>query len=303
MTRVFVSVAAVAGLLLVPCTAATAPGAQQRCVDRIVYQGTVYSASLPRHVVRPGARVGRAVRPGCTDVVGLPLPPTEQVDVFRFGTASPQVALTNHRGVRFAVGGRCSGFPNRADYHECLQTEVRFRGRGYTGTRGPILTRGGVLGQGRVRGRPVLLHAIEGVDPRIALVREDDPHLILVAHRRCQMSPSGPTLTSFTRCLRAPLWLAVRGHGRSRTATIQAPGSLLEGVRIQLFLAPDGVADEITWSQDERLTPAGRLIVDGRGGGTARIQIAESLGAGRYAVVAQLPGRRVIVVGVLALSL
>jgi len=69
-----------------------------------------------------------------------------------------------------------------------------------------------------------------------------------------------------------------------------------------LFLAPDGIADQITSPDDDRLTPAGRLAVDRKGQSKTRIAIVGSPGEGRHAVLAQLPGPRVVVVGVLALN-
>jgi hypothetical protein len=62
--------AAVAGLALVPGAAGTASGAQQRCIYRIVYEGTFYNDTHAESVV-PGARVGRAVRPGCNALSAL----------------------------------------------------------------------------------------------------------------------------------------------------------------------------------------------------------------------------------------
>jgi hypothetical protein len=272
-------------------------------VYRIVYEGSVYlRVSRDGDDVGPGARIARAVRPGCSDIGGQPPPPAEQVYVFRFGTASPRVALTTREfgGSIVAVSSRCFGFgENHGGYLRCLQTEVRFRGRGYTALRGLGLSPGRALGQGTIRGRPVRLRAIQGIDPRIAVAQADDPQLSLVAHRRCELPP---IYSAFRRCLRAPLWLAIRGDTRIRSATIQAPGSLITGVRLRLFLAPDGVADEITSPDDERLTPAGRLTIDRKGRGTTRITIADAVGEGRYAVVAQLPGRRIVVVGVLGLK-
>jgi hypothetical protein len=301
-----VPVAAATALVLLPGTGGTAPGAPQRCLYHVLYEGAAYwGYPVPQDTaIRPGERVGRAVRPGCNDFGPRPPEPSTPVDVFRFGTASPRVALITpeFRGpVR--VAGRCFGFERDTDgLLSCLQTDIRFRGRGYTGTHGPVLPRAERLGQGRIRGQPVPLQAIQGVDPRIALAREDDLKVIFVAHRRCQIWPYQRGVTTFTRCLRAPLWLAIRGHTRTRTAAIESPGSLQRNVRLRLFLAPDGVADEITSPQDERLTSAGRLAVDRKGRGKTTIRIAEALGVGRYAVLAQLPGRQVRIVGVLALN-
>lgn len=307
MRKMLVPVVAVTALALVPNTAGPAPGAQQQCTYRVVYEGTVYRGSAPgAEAVRSGARVGPAVRLPCDDIGGRPPEPGTPIDVFRFGTASPWVALTTRelgRPAIVAVSGRCFGFGRDTDgYLRCLQTEVRFRGRGYTGTRGAVLPRGSSIGQGRVDGRPLPLRAIQGIDPRIALAPADDPELILVAHRRCHIWPYDRTLETFMRCLRAPLWLAIRGHTRTRTATVKLPGSLLTSVQMRLLLAPDGIADQISSPDDTRLTPAGRLRVDRKGRGRTRIAIADSLGVGRYAVLAQLPGRRMVVVGVLALN-
>jgi hypothetical protein len=73
-------------------------------------------------------------------------------------------------------------------------------------------------------------------------------------------------------------------------------------VRLRLFLAPDALADRLISPEDERLTPAGRLTVDRKGRGKTTIGIADALGVGRYAVLAQVPGRQVRIVGVLALN-
>jgi hypothetical protein len=307
MRRMLVLVAAATGLVLLPATGATTPATQQRCSYEVVYEGRVYSSGPIPHErpVRSGARVGRGLRLGCNDIVGRPERPTP-VDVFRFGTASPHVALTTRElgfVARVAVEGRCFGFGGDPDgYLHCLQTEIRFRGRGYTGTHGPVLPRGERLGHGQIRGQLVPLQATQGIDPRVAVAREDDPQLIFVAHRRCQIWPYQRGVTTFTRCLRAPFWLAIRGHTRTRTATIQSPGSLHTNVRLRLFLAPDAIADQLISPEDERLISAGRLTVDRKGRGKTTIRIADALGVGRYAVLTELPGGQVRIVGVLALN-
>jgi Family of unknown function (DUF6281) len=172
MSRALALVATVVGLVLWSSTGGTAPGAQQRCPYSIVYEGTTY-LYVPRENVVPGARVGRAVRPGCNDIGGRPPPGAKSIEAFRFGTASPRVALTTHEqglpAMVVAVPGRCFGFGNGPDYVRCLQTDLRFRGRGYSALRGPELPQGGALGRGLVHGRPVRLLAIQGIDPRTAL--------------------------------------------------------------------------------------------------------------------------------------
>jgi hypothetical protein len=66
---------------------------------------------------------------------------------------------------------------------------------------------------------------------------------------------------------------------------------------MRLFLAPDGVADEMASPDDDRLTPAGRLTVNRKGRGSTSLAIVDSVAEGSYAVVAELPGRRIVVVG------
>jgi hypothetical protein len=298
MARMLLLVAAAAGLMLVPGTDGTAPGAPERCVNSFIYEGSVYGyIPIDGENLVSGRHVGRGVRRGCTDIGGVPPPPDKRVKLYRFGTANPRVALTIREQGPFvvAVSSRCFGFDLR-DYPHCLQTEVRFKGRGYSPVRGLGLTQGGALGQGQVRDRRVRLLAIQRIDPRIALVRDDEPESTYIAHRRCELVPIYP---GFKRCLGAPLWLAIRGHTRVRTATIESPGSLVTSARLRLFLAPDGVADQITSPEDERLTLVGRLIVDGKGRGSTRLTIDDSLAYGRYAVLAQVPGSRVVVVGAL----
>jgi hypothetical protein len=252
---------------------------------------------MPAPDVVPGRHLGQAIRPGCWNIRIEPPLPAKRLDVYRYGTASPRVAFTilETGPSVFAVPSRCFGF-EREDMRRCLETEVRFRGRGYIAMRGLGLAVGGALGEATVRGRPVRLRAVQGIDPRIALAREAEPDTIFVAHRRCDLSPLS---SNFKRCLRAPFWLAIRGHMRTRTATIQSPGSLVRSVRMRLFLAPGGVADQITSPGDERLTPAGRLTVDRNGQGSTRLAIANSVVGGRVAVFAQLPDRRLSVVGAL----
>jgi hypothetical protein len=72
---------------------------------------------------------------------------------------------------------------------------------------------------------------------------------------------------------------------------------LITSVRIRLFLAPDGVADQIMSSDDERLTSIGGLTIDRKGRGSTRIAIVDSVVAGRYAVIAELSRHQVVVVG------
>jgi hypothetical protein len=298
MAKAFLLAAAVAGLLFLPSTGGTEPGAQQRCVSSLLYKGSVYRyRPMEAENIVPRRPIGLALRPGCSDIGGVPPPPAKRVEAFRFGTASPRVALTTREvgAPVYAVSSRCFGFA-REEQLGCLQTEIRFRGRGYTALRRLGLLPGGALGEGQVRGRPVRLRAIQGIDARIALARADEPETTFVAHRRCELQPLYP---NFKRCLRAPLWLAVRGHTQVRTATIQSPGALLTSVRMRLFIAPDGVADQIASPDDERLTPAGVLAADRKGRGSTTIAIVDSVGDGLHAVLAQLPGRRVVVVGAL----
>jgi hypothetical protein len=296
MAKAFLLAAAVAGFVHLPSTGGTEPGAQQRCVSSLLYEGSVYRyRPMDAENLVPRRPVGLALRPGCSDIGSVPPPPAKRVEVFRFGTASPRVALTTREAGApvYAVLSRCFGFA-REEQLRCLQTEIRFRGRGYTALRSLGLLSGGVLGEGRLRGRPVRLRAIQGIDPRIALARAEEPETTFVAHRRCELQPLYP---NFKRCLRAPLWLAVRGHTRVRSATIRSPGALLTSVRMRLFIAPAGVADQITSPDDERLTPAGVLTVDRKGRGSTTIAIVDSAGDGPHAVLAEVPGRRVVVVG------
>jgi hypothetical protein len=299
MTRALVVVAAVALLALAPGIADTSPGAEPKCsTTPLLYEGNAYRyRPMPANDIVPGRHIGQAIRPGCWNIRIVPPLPTKRLNVYRYGTASPRVAFTilEDGPSVFAVSNRCFGF-EREDMRRCLETEVRFRGRGYIAMRGLGLAVGGALGEGTVRGRPVRLRVIQGIDARIALARDAEPDAIFVAHRRCVLSPLYP---NFKRCLRAPLWLAIRGHTLFRTATIQSPGSLVANARLRLFLAPDGVADQITSPDDERLTLAGRLIIDPKGRGSTRIAITNSIGAGRYAVVAELPGRQVVIIGTL----
>jgi hypothetical protein len=209
------------------------------------------------------------------------------------------VALTvreSGRDLLLAVPGRCAGFGFTAGYLRCLRTEIRFGGRGYSAMKGRELPRGKALGRGSLGGRPLRLRALEGVDPRIALARADNPLQLWIAHRRCEL---GAFDTLFMRCLRAPLWLDISDMGAIRTATIAHPGSLLRGVQLPLYLAPDEVADEVVSAQDERLTRTGNLKVDTNGRGSTQIAIVDSVETGNYGVTAQLPRGRMVVVGAL----
>jgi Family of unknown function (DUF6281) len=298
MARALAAVA-IAGLVLGVGGAAGKPAGPQRCLFSIVYDGSVYHYVSSENV-KPGRRVGRAVRQGCNDTGGPP-PPARPVEAFRFGSANARVALVvredRQPNLIVAVPGRCFGLPSGRSYLRCLQTEIRFRGRGYTAVRGVPLPAAGPLGPGTTHGRPVRLRGLRGIDPRIALLR-DGTRELLVAHRRCELMPG----KDFVRCLRAPLWLSIEGETAIRTATIERPGSLLRNVQLPLYLAPDEVADEIVSSQDERLTRTGHLAVDGRGRGSARIAIVDSIDAGSYAVMAELPSRRMVPVGALYLA-
>lgn len=295
MARVL-AVGALVGLALGAGVAGGGPVTAQKCIYVVRYDGSDYHYAAAG--VARGPRVGRGVRPGCNDTGG-PRPPDRPVDVYRFGRASPRVALTvseSGQNLLVAVPGRCAGFGFAAGYRRCLQTEVRFRGRGYSAFRGRALPRGAVLGRGSAAGRPVQLVALRGVDPRIALARRDRPLEALIAHRRCELAPFS---TVFMRCIRAPLWLDVSPTGSIRTVAIERPGALLKSVRIRLFLAPDADADAITTPTDERLTPAGQLDVDANGRGSGRIVIVDTVDSGSYAVMAELPGGRIVPVGAL----
>jgi Family of unknown function (DUF6281) len=287
--------AAIAGLVLGVGGASGKPVAVRKCLFTIHYDDSVYYAVSSENVT-PGRRVGRAFRQSCNDIGGPP-PPARPVEAFRFGSANPRVALVVSEARRphliVAVPGRCSGYAPERSYLRCLQTEVRFRGRGYTAVRGVPLRAARTLAPGVSRGRTVRLRAIQGIDPRIAVLRASTREL-LVAHRRCEFQPSD---RNFARCLRSPLWLEITGEGRFRTGLVDAPGALVRSSELPLYLAEDAIADQIVSAADERLTPAGRLTVDGRGRGTARIGIADSAVSGLLAVVAQLPGGRMVVVG------
>lgn len=294
--------AAIAGLVLGVGIAGGAPTAAQKCAYVVRWDGGTY-LYLSRGDVRRGRRVGRGIRPGCNDIGGQPKPPDVPVEVFRFRTASPRVALTvrepGQQVLLVAVPGRCAGFGLGDRYRRCLAAELRFRGRGYSAMRGRALPRARQLGRGSLRGRPVQLEAVHGVDPRIALARRDKPLQLLVAHRRCEL---GAFSTVFMRCIRAPLWLRIEGSTAIRTGTIERPGSLLSNARLPLYLAPDAQADLVTAPEDERLTRAGHLNVDAKGRGSTRIAIVASLDTGDYAVMAELPSRRMVAVGALYVS-
>jgi hypothetical protein len=292
MARVLAAGALVA-LVLGVSGAGADPSSAQKCIYIVRFDGSsyVFMASGVTH----GARVGLGVKPGCNDTGGPP-PPDQSIDVYRYGKASPRVALTVTSNLLLAVPGRCAGFGFGAGYRRCLQSEVRFRGRGYSAFRGRALPRGPSLGRGTVTGRSVQLVALRGVDPRIALARSGRPLEALVAHRRCELQPFS---SLFMRCIRSPLWLDVTPTGSIRTVTIERPGALVRGVRLRLFLAPDAEADAITTPTDERLTPAGQLDVDSKGQGSGRIAIVDSVVSGSYALMAELPGERMVVVGAL----
>jgi hypothetical protein len=295
MARALAAVA-IAGLVLGVGGGSAKPAGPQKCLFTIVYDGSAYHY-VSSEPVRAGRLVGRALRPGCNDTGGPP-PPATPVEAFRFGSATPQVALVvredRQPNLIVAVPGRCFGFPPGRSHLRCLQTEVRFRGRGYTAVRGSSLPAAGPLGHGTTLGRRVRLRGLRGIDPRIALLR-DRTRELLVAHRRCELMPG----KDFVRCLRAPLWLSIEGETALRTATIERPGSLLRNVQLPLYLAPHSVADEIVSPQDERLTRTGQLTVDARGRGSTPIAIVDSVDMGSYAVMAQLPSGRMVSVGAL----
>jgi hypothetical protein len=290
------AVGALLGLVLGVGGAGAEPSYAQKCIYLVRFEGGAYHYAAAG-VIR-GARVGRGVRPGCNDTGG-PAPPDRAVDVYRFGTASPRVALTvaeSGQNLLVAVPGRCAGFGFSTGYRRCLQTEIRFQGRGYSAFRGRQLARGRALGRGSVGRRTVALELLKGIDPRIALARRGRPLEALVAHRRCEFQPFDPI---FMRCIRSPLWLDITPTGSLRTAAIERPGALVQNMQVRLFLAPDAIADAITAPDDERLIPTGVLNIDGRGRGSTRIAIVDSVDTGSYAVMAELPGRRVVVVGAL----
>jgi Family of unknown function (DUF6281) len=286
--------ATIAGLALGVGGAAADSTAGAKCLYSVVYDGSSYHY-VSGATVEAGPRVGRALRQGCNDTGGPPPPPTP-VEVFRFGTASPRVALVVRQNRQpdliVAVPGRCFGSAAHRDRLRCLQTELRFRGRGYTAVRGLALAAARPLGHGTIRGRPVRLRALQGIDSRSAVLL-DRTRELFVAHRRCELLPS----SDLARCLRSPLWLDIAGEGRSRTATIDRAGSLLRSAGLPLYVAENMIADQIASPTDHRLSPAGRLTVDGRGRGSARISVADSAVFGLLAVVAQLPNGRMAVVG------
>jgi hypothetical protein len=292
MARVLAA-SALVGLVLGVSGAGAEPSSAQKCIYLVRFEGSAYHY-MAAGVAR-GARVGRGVKPGCNDTGGPP-PPDKTVDVYRYGTASPQVALTLAPNLLLAVPGRCAGFGFSAGYRRCLQTQARFKGRGYSAFRGRELPRARALGRGFIGNRLVQLEALQGIDPRIALARRGRPLEALVAHRRCELQPFDAL---FMRCLRSPLWLDISPTGSLRTVTIERPGSLITKVVLRLFLAPDADADAITTPDDERLTPTGRLAVDGKGRGSTTIAIVDSVESGSYALMAELPGRRVVAVGAL----
>jgi hypothetical protein len=272
------------------------PSSTQKCIYLVRFDGSDYHA-MAAGVAR-GARVGRGVKLGCYDPARPP-PPATPIEVYHYGTASPQVALTvaePAQNLLVAVPGRCAGFGFDAGYRRCLQTDVRFRGRGYSAFRGRELPRGRPLGRGSVGSRPVALEALKGIDPRIALARRGKPLEALIAHRRCELQPFD---LIFMRCLRSPLWLDIAPTGKLRRAAVERPGALITNVRLRLFLAPDAIADTITSPDDERLTPAGVLNVDAKGYGSTTIAIVDSVESGSYALMAERPGERMVVVGAL----
>lgn len=287
--------ATIAALALGVGGAAADSTAGAKCLFSVVYDRSPYHY-VSRATVKVGPRVGRALRQGCNDT-GVPPPPPTPVEAFRFGKASPRVALVVRENRQpdliVAVPGRCFGFAAGPAQLRCLQTELRFRGRGYTAVRGLALTPARPLGHGTIRGRWVRLRALRAIDPRSGVLL-DRTRELYVAHRRCELVPS----TDLARCLRSPLWLDVAGEGRFRTATIDRAGALLRSAKLPLYLAENMIADQIASPTDHRLTPAGRLTVDGRGRGSARISIADSAVFGLLAVVAQLPNGRMAVVGV-----
>jgi hypothetical protein len=295
MARVLAA-GALVGLVLGVSGAGANPSSAQKCIYLVRFEGSAYHY-MAAGVAR-GAPVGRGVRPGCNDTGGPP-PPDKAVEVYRYGTASPRVALTvaeSAQNLLVAVPGRCAGFGFSTGYRRCLQTEVRFRGRGYSAFRGRALPRGRALGRGFVGTRRVQLEALQGVDPRIALARRGRPLEALIAHRRCELQPFDAL---FMRCLRSPLWLRISPTGSLRSVAIERPGALVRKVVLRLFLAPDADADAITAPDDERLTPTGRLAVDAQGQGSTTIAIVDSVETGSYAVMAELPGERMVVVGAL----
>jgi uncharacterized protein DUF6281 len=298
MARVL-ALGALVGLLLGAGVAGGRPVATQRCLYVVRFDGSNYQ--LAATGVARGSRVGRGVQPGCNDTGGPP-PPDRAVDVYRYGRASPQVALTvaeSGQNLLVAVPGRCAGFGSGSAYRRCLQTMVRFRRRAYSAFRGRALARGPSLGRGSVAGRPVRLVALRGVDPRIAVARAGRPLEALIANRRCEFQPFE---TTFMRCIRSPLWLDISPSGKLRSAAVERPGALVRNQQLRLFLAPDRVADEITSPTDERLTPTGVLSVDAAGHGSTRIAIVDTVGTGSYAVLAQLPANRMVVVGELSVA-
>jgi hypothetical protein len=270
----------------------------QKCAFVVRFDGSLYYMWGLRAVA--GERVGRGSKIGCNDTGGPP-PPDVPADIHRFRTADPRVAVTiRMRGQPdrlAAVSGRCSGFGFDAGYRRCLATEIRFGGRGYSSLRGRAVPLGRALGRGDLRGRPVRLRAAQGIDSRIAVVLPDEPRRLWIAHRRCELGGFDSPL--FMRCIRSPLWLDVSPTGSIRTVTVKLPGALVRDVRLRLFLAPDADADAITTPDDERLTPTGLLAVDAQGHGSTKLAIVDSVETGSYAVMAELPGRRMTVVGAL----
>lgn len=298
MARVL-ALGALVGLVLGAGVAGGRPVTAQRCLYVVRFDGSDYHYAATG--VTRGPRVGRGVQPGCNDTGGTP-PPDRPVDVYRYGRASPQVALTvaeSGQNLLVAVPGRCAGFGSGSAYRGCLQTTLRLRGRAYSAFRGRALARGPSLGPGSVAGRPVQLVALRGVDPRIALARAGRPLEALIANRRCELQPFE---TAFMRCIRSPLWLDISPSGKLRNVTVERPGALVRNQQLRLFLAPDRIAEAITSPTDERLTPTGVLSVDTAGHGSTRIAIVDTVDAGSYAVLAQLAANRVVVVGELSVA-
>ena len=76
--------------------------------------------------------------------------------------------------------------------------------------------------------------------------------------------------------------------------TVKQPWALVRNVELPLYVAEDLIADQVTSPADERLTPAGRLRVDGAGRGSTTITVADSAAYGLLGVVVQLPNGRLV---------
>jgi hypothetical protein len=141
---------------------------------------------------------------------------TVNVTVTAIKGVEPAVAVLvlddSGRRVGFIAGQRCTGEPAR---WPCILSPLQYGGRrytaiGYPSSPGPPKTvgLGQSLGPATLGGAAVTAHALDGVDPALAVGADGHPNEVFVAASVClyERLDNRATYDDLPRCLRAPTW-------------------------------------------------------------------------------------------------